>query len=103
MMQATLPGTGNAGAVTCLADPVASSSSVEPSQRAERSGSQRNLRLKVRANPQGNLALAIRPDRPRRKRVFTHEHWQLLQVELDYKIIPRQRKRQCVGNSDIRR
>ena len=72
MMQATLPGTGNAGAVTCLADPVASSSSVEPSQRAERSGSQRNLRLKVRANPQGNLALAIRPDRPRRKRVSAH-------------------------------
>ena len=70
-MWATLPGTGNAGAVTCLADPVASSSSVEPSQRAERSGSQRNLRLKVRANPQGNLALVNRPDRPKHKGVST--------------------------------
>ena len=27
------------------------------------------LRLKVRANPQGNLALVIRPDRPRHKGV----------------------------------
>ena len=75
-MWATLPGTGNAGAVTCLADPVASSSNVEPSQRAQRSGSQIvYLRLKVRANPQGNLALVNRPDRPKLKGVFKHEHW----------------------------
>ena len=49
----------------CLANPVASSSSVEPSQRAERGGSLFNLDkwLKVRANPLGNQAPTWRPDR----------------------------------------
>ena len=56
---ATPPGTGDAGALLKgkegLANPVASSSSVGPSQRAERGGSLFNLDkwLKVRANPLG--------------------------------------------------
>ena len=45
------------------ADPVASPSSVGPSQRAQRGGPSRWL--KVRANPMGNHASVMRPDKSR--------------------------------------
>ena len=48
-----------------IANPVASSSNVEPSQRAQRDGSVSIHRLKVRAKPVGNHALENRPDRPK--------------------------------------
>ena len=65
---ATPPGTGNAGDNLqwgVLADPVASSGSAEPSQRAQRGGPPVCWWLKVRANPLGNQARVIRPDRSR--------------------------------------
>ena len=62
MTRATLPGTGNAGALRSLADPVASLSRVRPSQRAQRSGLRLRARLKVRANPSRKRAPVMRPD-----------------------------------------
>lgn len=55
------------------ADPVASSSCVEPSQRAERSGP--IYWLKVRANPSGNRAFAIRPDKSKCKGAYCKISW----------------------------
>ena len=60
--RATLPGTGNAGALRSLADPVASLSRVRPSQRAQRSGLRLRARLEVRANPSRKRAPVMRPD-----------------------------------------
>lgn len=51
-----------------MVDPVASSSNVEPSQRAVRGRFTITSKLKVRANPTSNCALIIRTDKPRYKR-----------------------------------
>ena len=63
-MQATLPGTGNAGSAIAFADwPILWRAKVTLSRRNARKGVGQLCWLKVRANPSGNRALVLRPDR----------------------------------------
>lgn len=79
VMRATPPGTGDAGVCSKHAWPILWRAWVAPSRRNARKGvghrSSLGLWLKVRANPQGNLAPAMRPDRPKRGRVIRLDYW----------------------------